>query len=91
MVGATDLRDILAKLLTPMAVAVSSGSTMPVAKDWRMGMVNMSTVLWATMRKTARGNQAVWENAMVMTPAMMRDATREGMSPNLSTTRGMNM
>ena len=60
-VGAMVLRLIRAKLLTPMAVAVSSGFTMPVAKDCRIGIANMITILNVTMRTTANGNHVVRE------------------------------
>ena len=55
-VGAIERRVIREKLLIPMAVAVSSGSTMPVAKDCRMGIVNMMMVLRAIRRATANGS-----------------------------------
>ncbi len=55
MVGATVLKDIRAKLLIPMAVAVSLGSTMPVAKVCLIGMVNIITTRRAIRTMTAKG------------------------------------
>ena len=50
-IGASVLKLILAKLLTPMVVAVSSELTIPIAKDWRIGIVNIIIILKATIRK----------------------------------------
>ena len=88
-VGAIDRRVIREKLLIPMAVAVSSGSTMPVAKDCRMGMLNMMIVLRAIRRATANWYKLVTEKAAVSPAVRRREAIIVRTSPNRSTILGI--
>ena len=89
--GATVLRLMRAKLLTPITVAVSSGSTISVARDCLMGIVNIMAILIATMKTTASGNQVESEKATASAAETILEATIVFMSPNLSTTMGTSM
>ena len=90
-VGAIDRTVIRAKLLIPMAVAVSSGSTMPVAKNCRMGIVDIMIVLMTIRRATANGYQLVIEKAAVRPAMRSREAMMVPISPNRSTMLGMSV
>ena len=90
-VGAIVRKPILAKLLTPMAVAVSSGATIPVAKDCLIGMENNMTRINALTKTTAKGNDVVKENNTVRLAAARREATRVCTSPNRCTIMGTRM
>ena len=88
-VGAIVLTPILAELLMPIAVAVSSGETMPDAKVCLMGIVNRTTILFNIISATAIGYQ--FDNAKsTVTPAEISlVATMVCIEPYLSTTRGV--
>ena len=70
-------RPILAKLLIPMAVAMSLRSTMPLAKDCLMGMVDMMTTRRRTRSATARASQGVRVSPTVR-PALIQPGGYEG-------------
>lgn len=88
-VGAIDLRVIREKLLIPMTVAVSSGATMPVAKDCRMGIVNRIIVLKTISRATANGYEPVIGKAAVRPAVRSLEAMIVLISPNRSTILGI--
>ena len=67
-VGAMVLTPILAELLMPIAVAVSSGDTIPDAKVCLMGIVKRTIILFKTISETANGYQLERANSTV-TPA----------------------
>lgn len=88
-VGAIDRRVILTKLLIPMAVAVSSGSTMLTAKDCRTGIANIIAVLRTIRSATANGYKLVIEKIAVRPAVRSREVMMVLISPNRSTTLGM--
>lgn len=90
IVGAADRTPILTKLLTPIAVPVSLGSTIPDAKDWRIGLENMSVSLRTTKRSAARGYKLVRMKTTVRTVDNIRDKIRVPTSPSFATAMGMN-
>lgn len=91
IVGATVRRPIRAELLTPMAVAISLGSTILVAKDCLIGIENINTTLNATIKTMAKGNDVDMANSTVRIAATKREATRVRISPNRFTTIGTKM
>ena len=87
--GARVLTPILAELLMPMAVAVSSGETIPDAKVCLMGIVKRTIILFTTIKRTAIGYQLERANSTVTPADIILVATMVGIAPYLSTTLGM--
>ncbi len=90
-VGAMVRTLIRAKLLIPMAVAVSRGSTILEAKVCLMGMENISTTLIVIIRAMANGNHVVKENITDKPATMRREAAIVETAPNLFTILGTRM
>lgn len=90
IVGAAERTPILAKLLMPIVVPVSPGSTIPAAKDWRTGIENMSVSLRTMKRNAAKGYQLVRMKTTVKTADNIRDQVSVPTSPSLPTVIGMN-
>ena len=80
---------IRAELLIPIAVAVSSGETMPEANVCLIGIVNNTIILLITMKKTAKGYQLDKANKTVTPADNKRVATMVGIAPNRSTILGV--
>ena len=78
-------------MLIPIAVAVSSGSVIPVAKVCRTGIENIKRTRKSTSRKTARGYQSTRAKATVTIADNIRDHTNVPTSPSLDVMKGMKM
>jgi hypothetical protein len=88
-VGAMERTPILAKLLIPMAVEISLGSTILIAKDCLIGMVKLRVILNIIRSAIARGYQLVRAKAAVTAAEISRDQTIVPISPILDTMKGM--
>ena len=88
-VGAIVRTPILAELLIPIAVAVSSGETIPDAKVCLIGIVNKTIILFKTMKKTAAGYQLESAKKMVTLADTNLVATMVGIVPYFSTILGV--
>jgi hypothetical protein len=90
-VGASVRRLIRTELLTPMAVAISLGSTIPVAKDCLMGIENIITTLNPITKMTAKLKDVVKDSNMARQAVTRREAMRVCTSPKRFVTMGTKM
>jgi hypothetical protein len=88
-VGAIVRTPILAELLIPIAVAVSSGETIPDAKVCLIGALNNTIIRFKTMKNTAAGYQLESAKNTVAPADNNLVATMVGIVPYLSITLGV--